>query len=120
MCEIDRFEAMAELFYRRFGVMAPGKSEPMEWRGEMSTAQKLDLMVWWMRTGQLELDFIDEVVRLKANNEALTEMAADSGVEIERLKDLICEAAPLAWVHNQDMDGAQEWERRASEALGAK
>jgi hypothetical protein len=38
--------------------------------------------------------------------------------EIARLKELIAESAPLAWVANQDMDGAQEWERRAAMELG--
>jgi len=50
----------------------------------------------------------------------MDEELAAKDAEIARLKDLVRESAPLAWVHNQDMDGAQEWERRASEALGAK
>lgn len=37
--------------------------------------------------------------------------------EIEQLKELIYEAAPLSWVVYENMDGAKEWEIKAQKAL---
>lgn len=37
----------------------------------------------------------------------------DIEARLEAAFDLICEAAPLTWVVNQDMDGAAAWERKA-------
>jgi hypothetical protein len=45
----------------------------------------------------------NEIARLREDN--------------ERLRDLIASSAPLAWVANRDMGGAQEWERKAQMAI---
>ncbi len=39
---------------------------------------------------------------------------------IEELENLISDAAPLTWVANQDMEGANRWEKRALLVLQSK
>jgi hypothetical protein len=45
---------------------------------------------------------------------------ADKDREIEELKRLLCEAAPLAWVFNDDAKGARQWEIKVAKVLKLK
>lgn len=40
--------------------------------------------------------------------------------KIDILKDLISEAAPMAWIAHHSMDAANEWEKKAFELIGGK
>jgi hypothetical protein len=44
----------------------------------------------------------------------------DKDREIEELKGLLCEAAPLAWVFNDDAKGARQWEIKVAKVLKLK
>ena len=41
-------------------------------------------------------------------------LAANLKAEIARLRDLVMRAAPTAWTHGADIDGAIAWEKEAA------
>ena len=55
----------------------------------------------------------DRPAQTKFNTSPFRAPAMTPEERLQALLDLICEAAPLTWVVNQDMDGAAAWERRA-------
>ena len=55
-----------------------------------------------------------QVRTLKRQVERLETALAAAQAEVERLRELVSHAAPMAWVSDCDMDGACEWEREAS------
>ena len=57
----------------------------------------------------LEVDAILLVLHQRAQLAQIQELRR----QIQAFVELICEAAPLAWVANQDMEGAGNWEKRA-------
>lgn len=51
----ENFDARAEAFYRDTGVMAPGKSEPLEMAGQYTHEQRQELYRAWVETKTGEL-----------------------------------------------------------------
>lgn len=78
-----RYEALAELYCRRTGSMAPGKSAPME-SGE-DTSREENRARWedWL-VSRAWNDVLDELVRLRSKHEKLLE-------EHEELRDSLGE-----------------------------
>lgn len=71
-----------------------------------------------------ELAHHREDIGLEAQRDMLKDQILDLVQVIKRLKtriqeleDIICEAAPQHWVFHQDMEGAKNWEVKASQAL---
>jgi hypothetical protein len=57
MDAIDRYENMAEQFYREAGMMAPGKSQPAAFMGTPSIDERFEAWDNWHR--RLMVDYHD-------------------------------------------------------------
>jgi hypothetical protein len=57
------------------------------------------------------------VIIQRAEGKTVTQKVAEMEKKTEKLKNLIAEAAPLAWTAHADMDGAREWEKKATELI---
>jgi len=67
---LARFEAVASVYYRRFGRLYPGKAEPMGFESSNSPENNAQVEAWH-QTGLAFLDMSLEVARLQAKVEAL-------------------------------------------------
>lgn len=68
---LERFEAVGELYRRRFGYLRPGKDEsPMVYRGQNADRENVERFSEWIRTLAFD-DAIDRIVALEARLEEL-------------------------------------------------
>jgi hypothetical protein len=63
-----RFETIADLYYRRFGRLAPGKSEPAALYRDSNDAENHEQYAKWMGTGQALTDAIDRIIDLETQS----------------------------------------------------
>jgi hypothetical protein len=64
------FETRADLFFARFGVLAPGKSEPLEFSGG-SDDDKRAAMADWANSGLMAVDLTIALARSLAREQEL-------------------------------------------------
>jgi hypothetical protein len=69
----DRFEAEARLYYKRFGRLAPGKSEPISSHLSSCDRENWDQKERWHTSGQAYEDALAQIVRLQKQVEQLEE-----------------------------------------------
>ncbi len=67
---LERFEAIARVFYADTGVIAPGKDSPLN---DLSPAERRDVWAHWIKTGRNNLAVLDYIVRLERRIEILEE-----------------------------------------------
>ena len=65
-----RYDILADLFYKRHGMMAPGKSESLETVGFQNEEERMLLWREWNKKHSLE-DAIKEIARLTYGVEIL-------------------------------------------------
>lgn len=67
-----RYEAIADLYYRRFGRLAPGKSEPLETAHDSNDDENRAQFSTWLNSHHAFEDAIARIVKLNAQVEELT------------------------------------------------
>lgn len=67
-----RFEAIAELYYRRFHRLAPGKSEPIETGRDSNDDENRAQFASWRKSHVAFLDAIDRIVALEEELERVS------------------------------------------------
>lgn len=75
---LERFEAWAELYYKRYHRLAPGKSESVYTGRDSSSTENIRTYDAWAISGLCNIDCIHEVIRLKKVIENL-EKAMEAG-----------------------------------------
>lgn len=74
---LERFEAWADLYYRRFHRLSPGKSEAPEMYRDSNDEENRAQCREWHDSGLAALDAILEVVRLQKRVDELELLAAE-------------------------------------------
>jgi len=101
---LSRFEAWADLYYRRYGRLSPGKDDPCQ---DSSDPENHAQCKAWHSSGLASLDAILEVVRLQEKCERLERGVEELQDDAIRLRQGIRAAADIA--HNAP-DSASMWQ----------
>jgi len=104
---LARFEAWADLYYRRFGRLCPGKSEAPETGCNSNDAENRALCDAWHSTGLAAHDAIMKVVGLEVCVESLR----------DRLEELVTTTAYP--IEAADLRFLLEWARHGIELRGS-
>ncbi len=72
--ELERYEAMAGLYYRRFSRLAPGKSESSAMGSDSNSEENMKQFSEWISSGLALHDSMHEVARLAKDLEGFDEI----------------------------------------------